>query len=172
MADEKKPRKPRAKKTEGEPAAKPAAKRAPKKKKGAVAAPVVAAVAATSAPAREIPRQEMQRLVSGEHAGPHSVLGAHPTVQNGQSGVVVRALTPSAVHGEVLLPDGRVVELTRIAEGLSDLYEAFIPDASLPFDYRYRFHFADGAIWERRDPYRFLPTIGDIDLHLFGEGTH
>jgi 1,4-alpha-glucan branching enzyme len=23
-----------------------------------------------------------------------------------------------------------------------------------------------------QDPYRFLPTIGDVDLHLFGQGTH
>jgi 1,4-alpha-glucan branching enzyme len=172
MADEKKQSNPRAKRSEREPTEKPGAKRAPKKKKVVDPAPVVAAVAATSAPAREIPRQEMQRLVSGEHAGPHSVLGAHPMVRDGQSGVVVRALTPSAVRGEVHLADGRVFELKRIAEGLSDLYEAFIPDASLPLDYRYRFYFADGAVWERRDPYRFLPTIGDIDLHLFGEGTH
>jgi 1,4-alpha-glucan branching enzyme len=38
--------------------------------------------------------------------------------------------------------------------------------------YRLRFHFADGASWEHADPYRFLPTLGDVDLHLFGEGTH
>ena len=27
--------------------------------------------------------------------------------------------------------------------------------------YRLRFHFADGADWERDDPYRFLPTLGE-----------
>ncbi len=27
-------------------------------------------------------------------------------------------------------------------------------------------------VWERGDPYRFLPTLGDIDLHLFNEGNH
>jgi 1,4-alpha-glucan branching enzyme len=27
-------------------------------------------------------------------------------------------------------------------------------------------------VWERDDPYRFLPTLGDVDLHLFNEGTH
>src|SRR5690606_24442161 len=26
--------------------------------------------------------------------------------------------------------------------------------------------------WEREDPYRFGPTIGEVDLHLFGEGSH
>ena len=30
----------------------------------------------------------------------------------------------------------------------------------------------DGTTWERGDPYRFLPTLGEMDLYLFGEGTH
>jgi 1,4-alpha-glucan branching enzyme len=38
--------------------------------------------------------------------------------------------------------------------------------------YRVRFTFADGNTWEREDPYRFGPTIGDVDLHLINEGTH
>src|SRR5262249_16518103 len=44
--------------------------------------------------------------------------------------------------------------------------------ATLPLRYRLRFHFTEGATWERDDPYRFLPTLGDVDLHLFNEGTH
>ena len=35
-----------------------------------------------------------------------------------------------------------------------------------------RFHFADGTSWEGDDPYRFPATLGELDLHLFGEGTH
>ncbi len=38
--------------------------------------------------------------------------------------------------------------------------------------YRLRFHFAKGKVWERGDPYRFAPTLGDVDLHLFNEGNH
>src|SRR5439155_6695515 len=41
-----------------------------------------------------------------------------------------------------------------------------------PVGYRLRFYFADGGTWEREVPYRFLPTLGDVDLHLFNEGTH
>ncbi|MFQ5693048.1 MAG: 1,4-alpha-glucan branching enzyme, partial [Nitrospinota bacterium] len=29
-----------------------------------------------------------------------------------------------------------------------------------------------GETGKRDDPYRFPPTLGDVDLHLFGEGTH
>jgi 1,4-alpha-glucan branching enzyme len=45
-------------------------------------------------------------------------------------------------------------------------------DAALPFRYRVRFTFPAGDPWEREDPYQFLPTLGDVDLHLFNEGTH
>ena len=52
------------------------------------------------------------------------------------------------------------------------VFEAFVAKrASLP-SYRVRFAFAGGATWERDDPYRFPPTLGEIDLHLFHEGTH
>ena len=32
-------------------------------------------------------------------------------------------------------------------------------------------YFADGATWERDDPYRFAPAVSDLDLHLLAEGT-
>jgi len=37
--------------------------------------------------------------------------------------------------------------------------------------YRIRFH-NDEREWEQEDPYRFWPTLGELDLHLIGEGTH
>ena len=41
-----------------------------------------------------------------------------------------------------------------------------------PVPYRIRFGFPDGNTWELDDPYRFAPTLGEVDLHLIGEGTH
>ncbi|HEY9228184.1 MAG TPA: 1,4-alpha-glucan branching protein GlgB [Gemmatimonadaceae bacterium] len=153
---------------------KPAAKRAPRKKKAATATTdhVALAVATTTAPSNQLSRHDVTRLLAGDFADPHSILGAHPAEQNGVSGIVIRTLTPGAVRGECLLDDGRMLQFNRIAEGLSDLYETFVPGAAFPIDYRVRFYYADGAVWERRDPYRFLPTLGDVDLHLFNEGTH
>jgi 1,4-alpha-glucan branching enzyme len=52
------------------------------------------------------------------------------------------------------------------------LFGAFLPGREAPLRYRLRFHFAGGATWERDDPYRFLPTLGELDLHLLGEGRH
>ena len=108
---------------------------------------------------------ELGRLLSGDHDDPHRILGAHPVA----AGVIVRAMHPDAVRAEALLADGKRVGLDRLAGGL---FGAIIAGASMPLRYRLRFHFAGGATWERGDPYRFLPTVGEVDLHLFNEGTH
>src|SRR5687768_18290037 len=46
------------------------------------------------------------------------------------------------------------------------------PYTTLFRSYRIRFGFPDGNAWELDDPYRFAPTLGEVDLHLIGEGTH
>src|SRR5205085_4702788 len=88
------------------------------------------------------------------------------------NGVVIRALMPNASAVEAVLEDGRVVPLEASAPGIANVYAGFVPEATLPLRYRLRFHFQDGATWERDDAYRFMPSLGDMDLHLFGEGTH
>ena len=52
------------------------------------------------------------------------------------------------------------------------VFACFVPGVGVPLKYRVRFTFHGGDTWETEDPYRFPPTLGDIDLHLFGEGTH
>jgi 1,4-alpha-glucan branching enzyme len=51
-------------------------------------------------------------------------------------------------------------------------FASFLPQVGFPFRYRIRFAFRDGAIWERDDPYRFLATVGELDLQLISEGNH
>src|SRR5690348_9147692 len=140
--------------------------RAPRRTGDVIAAPAPA----SGLPA--IPRADLDRLLAGDHMSPHSILGAHPATVGGESGVVVRALIPNAIYVECVLEDGRLLPMTREAEGQASLYGLFIAGATPPMRYRFRFHYADGAIWDRGDPYRFLPTLGDVDLHLFNEGTH
>ena len=52
------------------------------------------------------------------------------------------------------------------------VFAVFLVGASVPLAYRLRFGFGNGSTWEREDPYRFLPSLGELDLHLIGEGTH
>jgi 1,4-alpha-glucan branching enzyme len=113
---------------------------------------------------------ELERLIAGEHSEPHRLLGAHPVTVDGVNGVLVRAFHPDAVGADLLRPgcDSLTMEL----ESAGGVFSTFIPDAGLPMRYRLRYHLADGHAWEQEDPYRFLPTLGDTDLHLFNEGNH
>jgi 1,4-alpha-glucan branching enzyme len=115
------------------------------------------------------PAADVRRLLEGRHADPHSVLGAHPVTREGEAGVVLRAWHPDASGVEAVLESDSTIALERQSDGL---FEGFLRGATLPLRYRLRYTFADGNVWERGDPYRFLPTIGEVDLHLFGEGTH
>jgi 1,4-alpha-glucan branching enzyme len=120
------------------------------------------------APAPALDRRERARLLAGAHATPHDLLGAHPARVDGEDGVVVRAWHPDATGVDVLWSDGQADPLA----GEGGLYGGFFAGRRLPLRYRLRFRFADGNTWERDDPYRFLPTLGDVDLHLLNEGTH
>ena len=119
-----------------------------------------------------VSRAELARLMAGEHATPHGILGAHRANVGGEDGIVVRALVPGADRVECWLETGEVFQMSREGEGLADIYAGFLPGKTLPIAYRYRIYYPDGAVWDRGDPYRFLPTLGDVDLHLFNEGTH
>jgi 1,4-alpha-glucan branching enzyme len=115
-----------------------------------------------------ISQQDRQRLLAADHHDPHAVLGVHPATVDGRSGVVVRALQPEAVAAACVLADGTSIDLESLESGLFTGFVAQDP----PIRYRLRFTFADGVEWEREDPYRFMPTVGELDAHLFNEGTH
>ena len=112
------------------------------------------------------PTSEIERLARGEHHDPHAILGAHQA----EGGTVIRAFHPDANAGWLVAPNGGTAPMEPIGSGL---WAGFVPDlAPGEFGYRVRFGFPDGNTWELDDPYRFSPTLGEVDLHLIGEGTH
>jgi 1,4-alpha-glucan branching enzyme len=96
-------------------------------------------------------------------ADPHSILGAHEA--NG--GVVVRTYRPEAQAVRVQ-PAG--VEATLKDPG--GLWEALLPKAKLPLRYEVEVEYPNGDTFTIRDPYAFLPTLGELDIHLVMEGRH
>jgi 1,4-alpha-glucan branching enzyme len=112
----------------------------------------------------EIPDAELLALAEGRHSGPHGVLGQHP-LDDGE--VCVRARRPLAESVTVVLDDGERVDLTHVAHGIW----AAVHEHGLQA-YRIEATYAGGATDIADDPYRFLPTLGDLDLFLFGEGRH
>jgi 1,4-alpha-glucan branching enzyme len=102
------------------------------------------------------------RLLAGAHHDPHALLGAHPV----PGGIAFRALRPCAravsvhVGGErhPLVPEG------------DGLFSAVLPLPEIPA-YTLLVEYEEGE-QETHDPYRFLPALGDLDLHLIAEGRH
>jgi 1,4-alpha-glucan branching enzyme len=105
---------------------------------------------------------ERERLLDGTHHDPHSLLGAH---REG-AGVRFRALRPFALAVAVVA-DGLRVELAPEGDGL---FSAVAPLTEIP-PYRLAVTYDDGE-HVLDDPYRFLPALGELDLHLIGEGRH
>ncbi|TPQ17672.1 GlgB N-terminal domain-containing protein, partial [Streptomyces sporangiiformans] len=107
-------------------------------------------------------RGDRERLLGGVHHDPHSVLGAHPV----PDGVLFRALRPYALSVTVVA-EGLRAELHDDGEGF---FSAVLPLREVP-EYRLLVEY-DGTVQDTEDAYRFLPSIGEFDLHLFGEGRH
>jgi 1,4-alpha-glucan branching enzyme len=113
-----------------------------------------------------VAKSQLDALARREHAEPHAILGAHP--HNG--GVVIRALRPGAQAISVKPSKGKTVALTRIHP--AGIFEGEIEGATLPMRYKLIVDYGPGGKFSLQDPYAFLPTIGELDLHLIGEGRH
>jgi 1,4-alpha-glucan branching enzyme len=107
---------------------------------------------------------QVQALVDGRHGDPFSILGPHPSEQ----GTVTRAFMPGAMAIEVLDRE------TGSSLGKLELVHPgglFAGHVARPAAYRLRIFWPD-AIQETEDPYSFGLLLGELDLHLIGQGTH
>ena len=105
---------------------------------------------------------ELSRLIAGVHHNPHGILGAH---EYGDQ-TVIRTLRPHALAVAALVGGVRY-PMAHIDAGL---YAVALPFTDL-VDYRLEVTYPNGIL-TTADGYRFLPTLGEVDLHLFAEGRH
>ncbi|HXN41675.1 MAG TPA: 1,4-alpha-glucan branching enzyme, partial [Myxococcaceae bacterium] len=110
-------------------------------------------------------QSEIQKIIELRHRSPHDVLGIHPV----SDGVVVRAFRPDAIRIYVLPDSGGRFEMQHLRDGF---FQAQIPGRSAVFGYLLEVHYPDNAVFTLRDPYSFLPTLGELDLYFAGEGRH
>ncbi len=106
--------------------------------------------------------EDRGRLLAGAHHDPHALLGAHLV----RGGLLVRTLRPFA-SGVTVLADGLRAELHAEGDGL---FAGVLPLRTVP-EYRLLVDYGESTATVH-DPYRFLPALGELDLHLFGEGRH
>jgi 1,4-alpha-glucan branching enzyme len=113
-----------------------------------------------------VDESDLRALLEARHSQPHSVLGVHPI---SDSECLVRAFHPEACGATCVPEDGPAVPMQSLGAGL---FGAVLSFAKRLPRYRLKYDFPDAGSWEGDDAYRFLPTLGEQDLHYFGEGTH
>ena len=107
----------------------------------------------------------LDQISHGSYAFPHDVLGAHEV----PGGFVIRVLRPLAKTVTALLAGGKELTLEHLYRGV---WQGLVAATSVP-DYRIRTVYeASSSPWIADDPYRHLPTLGELDLHLISEGRH
>ena len=110
-----------------------------------------------------LPSELLDAVAHGAHHDPHSILGSHETAD----GWVIRARRPLAREVVVELEDGSTVELSHTRSGIWEGLHAAAPGA-----YRVRASYDGSADHIADDPYRHVPSVGELDLHLISEGRH
>ena len=109
-------------------------------------------------------------IAEGSHYDPHSVLGQHQVVGTGKATTaltVIRVRRPLALEVAAVLAGGQRIELNHIGHGLWEgAHTLGLGDYAIDTTY------SDGQKWLADDPYRFAPTVGELDLHLMREGRH
>ncbi len=113
---------------------------------------------------RAAAQSDVERLARGELRDPHSLLGRHSV----EGGTIVRAWRPRAETVRVLVGGELAAKLEMVHQ--AGLFEGIVED---PLEgYELEVGYADGQTFVLKDPYAFLPTLGELDLHLAGEGRH
>ena len=123
-----------------------------------------------------------QSIIEGRHHDPKEVLGPIRTDgprtnekirQQPHHQTTIRAFLPDADRAWISNPSGTVTETMNSVDS-SGLFEVscetdlFQVDSGL-----YEIHYSSGnKKMSTHDPYAFEPLLSDLDLHLFGEGTH
>lgn len=107
---------------------------------------------------------DVQRLEQRRHHAPHDVLSAHET----DDGSTVITTIQFGARSVAVSINGRAAEpMEQVGNGIFQLTTDTFVD-----QYTYTVTWDDGSTSTVADPYRRLPTVGEVDLHLIGEGTH
>lgn len=119
-------------------------------------------------------QSDLDRVSNATYHDPHAILGAHLPAEGDASQATIRVLRPMARTVTIVTQDGEYPA----THEYNGVFTAVVPAVkaghgwSTP-DYRVRTTWdgSDFAVTED-DPYRFLPTVGEMDAYLFGEGRH
>lgn len=114
---------------------------------------------------------EVNAIVEGRHPQPFSVLGQHPLPQladvTDSETTVIRAFQPHAEIVTVIADNGTRTTLEKVHP--HGLFEAVFPAAAGPYKLELT---REEHRWIVVDAYSMQSPMGELDRHLFNEGTH
>ncbi len=111
---------------------------------------------------------EIEAIATGRHGDPFAVLGPHSDA-NGR--IYVRVFAPDADAVEVIGAGDEAVLVPLERLHSAGFFSAPLPAGIGRSDYRLRLR-KTGHVWISHDTYRFPPYLGEMDVHLIGEGSH
>ena len=112
----------------------------------------------------DISDQVLDTVATGSYHAPHDILGPHRRTDGSW---VIRARRPMASSVTAVADDGTEIPLEHVRAGI---WEGQSP--TQPRAYELVATYEGGADYRVDDPYRHLPTLGDVDRHLIAEGRH
>ena len=112
-----------------------------------------------------INKDELNELLNSEHRDPHHILGIH---SNGSDNYYINVLQPCAKAIDILDIDNDIkYSMEKIRE--EGFFTVEVPNN---INYKLLITGYTNNNWEMYDPYAFKPVLTDLDLYLFGQGTH
>lgn len=122
----------------------------------------------------QVNQGDLDQVSNATFYNPHAILGAHLAEGEQAQYTTVRILRPFAKTVTIMTQDGEY----EARHEFNGVFVAIVPSAanddggySVP-DYRVKVSYEDVPETIQDDPYRYLPTVGEMDMYLFGEGRH
>jgi len=112
---------------------------------------------------------EIDAIVGGYHGDAFRILGPHAVKGDAWE---IRAFVPDAAQIEAIPThekDKPKIKFNRLHD--SGLFEGTTKGANRVYAYDLLITDYRGDVRRQRDPYSFLPTLGEMDLYLFGQGN-
>ncbi|MBW3095002.1 1,4-alpha-glucan branching protein GlgB [Bifidobacterium sp. 64T4] len=117
---------------------------------------------------------DLDQVSNAAFYNPHAILGGHLAEGENAEYTTIRVLRPFAKTVTIVTQAGEYAA----THEFNGVFVAVIPSSvnedggySVP-DYRVKVEYDGVPATVQDDPYRYLPTVGEMDMYLFGEGRH
>ena len=122
----------------------------------------------------QVNQGDLDQVSNTAFYNPHAILGGHLAEGENAKYTTVRVLRPFAKTVTIVTQAGEY----EARHEFNGVFVAIVPSVvnddggySVP-DYRVKVSYEDVPETIQDDPYRYLPTVGEMDMYLFGEGRH